>query len=156
MNKWNRKINQFLKKVTEPFTFTAGALLLVGFVSEKIFSFHTGMVICYLIATTLCGLPIFYRGLSGLRMKAVGIEVLVTIAVIGALVIGEYNEAAVVTFLFQFGTFLEQRTLKKTRGAIKALTQMAPTTAWRLEQPDAEPEEVDAEDRKSTRLNSSH
>lgn len=146
MNKWNRKINQFLKKVTEPFTFTAGALLLVGFVSEKIFSFHTGMVICYLIATTLCGLPIFYRGLSGLRMKAVGIEVLVTIAVIGALVIGEYNEAAVVTFLFQFGTFLEQRTLKKTRGAIKALTQMAPTTAWRLEQPDAEPEEVDAEE----------
>lgn len=146
MNNWNRKMNQVLKKATEPFTFTAGALILVGFVSEKIFSFYMGMVICYLVATVLCGLPILYRGLSGLRMKAVGIEVLVTIAVIGALVIGEYNEAAVVTFLFQFGTFLEQKTLKKTRGAIKALTQMAPTKAWRLEQPNAEPEEVDVDE----------
>lgn len=37
-------------------------------------------------------------------------------------IIGEYNEAAVVTFLFQFGSFLEQKTMGKTRSAIKALT----------------------------------
>ena len=62
-----------------------------------------------------------------------GIECLVSIAVIGAFAIGEFSEVAVVTFLFQFGSWLEQKTMKKTRSSIKALTELAPTVAWRKE-----------------------
>lgn len=54
---------------------------------------------------------------------------LVTIAVIGAFIVRNYEESAIVTFLFLFGAFLEQRTLNKTRSAIKELTQMAPESA---------------------------
>lgn len=54
-----------------------------------------------------------------------------------------------VTFLFQLGSFLEQKTRKKTRSAIKALTELAPTTARRIvgsgQDGDFETEEIDAE-----------
>lgn len=62
-------------------------------------------------------------------MKAFSIEMLVTIAVIGALFIGEYVESAVVTFLFLFGDYLEARTLEKTRSSLKSLVDMAPQEA---------------------------
>ena len=64
-----------------------------------------------------------------LRMKAFSIELLVTIAVIGALFIGEYVESAAVTFLFLFGAYLEVRTLEKTRSSLKSLIDMAPLEA---------------------------
>lgn len=104
----------------------------------------TGAMIFYLVGTILCGLPILYRGIQGLRFKTVGIEVLVSIAVIGALMIQEFSEAAIVTFLFQFGSYLEQKTMRKTRNAIKELTQMAPATAFRVE--GDEVEEIDADE----------
>ncbi|HPX27010.1 MAG TPA: heavy metal translocating P-type ATPase, partial [Treponemataceae bacterium] len=43
--------------------------------------------------------------------------------------IQNFEESAIVTFLFLFGSYLEMRTLNKTRSAIKELTQMAPLTA---------------------------
>ena len=144
MSKRNRKLNQFLKKYTTPFTFAAGILTVLGYLAERVTNMRTATIICYLVATVLAGLPIFFRAITGLRMKAIGIEVLVSIAVFGALFIGEYSEAAIVTFLFQFGTYLEQRTLQKTRSAIRMLTEMVPATAWRLESQTAEPEEIDA------------
>ncbi len=152
MNKWNRKLNQFFKKYTTPFTFAAGALTVSGYLAERLTDMRTATIICYLAATVLAGLPILFRAITGLRMKAVGIEVLVSIAVFGALFIGEYSEAAIVTFLFQFGTYLEQRTLQKTRSAIRMLAEMAPATAWRLESQTAEPEEVDADEVKEDDL----
>lgn len=152
MSKWNRKLNQFLKKYTTPFTFAAGILTVLGYLAERLTNMRTATIICYLVATVLAGLPIFFRAITGLRMKAIGIEVLVSIAVFGALFIGEYSEAAIVTFLFQFGTYLEQRTLQKTRSAIRMLTEMVPATAWRLESQTAEPEEIDADEVKEDTL----
>ena len=91
------------------------------------------------------GSPILFRAVQGLRFKTVGIECLVSIAVIGACLIGEFSEAAIVTFLFQFGSYLEQKTMTKTRSAIKRLTEMAPATALRISE-DGGIEEIDAED----------
>src|SRR5699024_6089142 len=62
-------------------------------------------------------------------MKAFSIELLVTIAVIGALFIQEFTESAVVTFLFLLGDYLETRTLEKTRSSLKNLVDMAPQEA---------------------------
>jgi len=62
-------------------------------------------------------------------MKAFSIELLVTIAVIGALFIGEYVEAAAVTFLFLFGSYLEARSLEKTRASLQTLLDMSPLEA---------------------------
>ena len=75
----------------------------------------------------------------------VSIDVLVTIAVIGAFFIQNYEESAIVTFLFLFGSYLEQRTLNKTRSAIKELTELAPESAWKQVE-NGEFEEVDVDD----------
>ena len=146
MNRLSRKLNQFFKKYTTSFTFIAGILTVLGYLTEHLTDMREAAIICYLAATVLAGLPILFRAITGLLMKAIGIEVLVSIAVFGAIFIGEYSEAAIVTFLFQFGTYLEQRTLQKTRSAIRMLTEMAPATAWRLENKTAVPEEIDADE----------
>lgn len=83
-----------------------------------------------LIASSLfAGTFIAIKAFKALRMKAFSIELLVTIAVIGALIIGEYVESAVVTFLFIFGAYLESRTLEKTRSSLRELIDQAPTEA---------------------------
>lgn len=54
-----------------------------------------------------------------------------TLAILGAFVIKEFEESAIVAFLFLFGAYLEQRTLAKTRSAIKNLVELVPETAFR-------------------------
>ena len=85
-----------------------------------------------IIASILGVAPIAIQAYQALRVKVVSIDVLVSIAVIGAIVIQNYEESAIVTFLFLFGSWLEQRTLNKTRSAIRELTEMAPESALRL------------------------
>ncbi|WP_421015525.1 hypothetical protein, partial [Glutamicibacter creatinolyticus] len=53
--------------------------------------------------------------------RHVGIDLLVTVAAAGAVVIGNYWEAAAVTFLFAVGHALEAATLDRTRSALSAL-----------------------------------
>lgn len=62
-------------------------------------------------------------------MKAFSIELLVSIAIVGALYIGEYVESAIVSFLFLFGAYLEARTLEQTRSSLRKLIDMAPLEA---------------------------
>jgi len=80
-------------------------------------------------AAFIAGYPIALNAFRAIRFRIVGIDALVTVAVIGALIIGEYWEAAAVTFLFMFGAYLEGKTLEKTRSAIKSLLDLAPNTA---------------------------
>ena len=98
-----------------------------------------------IIASILGAAPIAIQAYQALRVKVVSIDVLVTIAVFGAFLIGNFEESAIVTFLFLFGAYLEQRTLNKTRSAIKELTEMAPETALKLME-NGEFEEVDVDE----------
>lgn len=96
-------------------------------------------------ATVLAGTPILIKAIQAVRLRTFSIELLVSIAVIGALFIGEYVESAVVTFLFLFGDYLEARTLQKTRSSIKELIDMAPQEAIVL-RPDGSRETIDADE----------
>ena len=58
------------------------------------------------------------------------IEALVTIAVIGAIIIGESAEAAVVVFLFSIGEMLEMLAASKARKSVQALADLVPKTAF--------------------------
>ena len=64
-----------------------------------------------------------------LRYKMVGIDLLVSIAVIAAFIIGDYFEAAAVTYLFTLGHVLEKGSLEKTRSALKSLLELKPSKA---------------------------
>jgi Zn2+/Cd2+-exporting ATPase len=110
--------------------FTAISFLLIAIgVLSALSGYGTVKNLAFLIATIVAGIPIFIKAFKALQMRAFSIELLVTIAVIGALFIQEYTESAVVTFLFLFGDFLEARTLEKTRSSLKQLVDMAPMEA---------------------------
>ncbi len=80
-------------------------------------------------ATVVAGADIARRGIVALRRRHLGIELLVTVAAIGAILLGEYFEAAAVTFLFALGGMLENRAMRKTRDALRDLWQSVPSTA---------------------------
>lgn len=82
-----------------------------------------------IVATFIASVPISIKAFQAIKLRTFSIELLVTIAVIGALLIGEYVESAVVTFLFLFGAYLEGKTLQKTRSSIRELIEMAPEEA---------------------------
>lgn len=107
----------------------ATGLLLTSAIGLHLAEFHEWRQILLIAATVLAGIPIAFKAFKALKMKAFSIELLVTIAVVGALFIGEYVESAAVTFLFLFGAYLEARTLEKTRSSLKALIDMAPLEA---------------------------
>ena len=104
-------------------------LIVIGFTSEMGFNNEAVATWALAIASILGVAPIAIQAYQALKVKVVSIDVLVTIAVAGAFFIKNFEESAIVTFLFLFGAFLEQRTLNKTRSAIKELTEMAPESA---------------------------
>ncbi|PQO33568.1 heavy metal translocating P-type ATPase [Blastopirellula marina] len=67
---------------------------------------------------------------SALRMTA-DMNVLMTVAVAGAIFLGETFEAAMVTFLFTLSEVLEQRSVARARNSIQSLMSLAPDTARR-------------------------
>lgn len=128
-------------------TIVSAILIIIAFVSKLGFENEQIAIWALVIASILGVSPIAIQAYQALKVKVVSIDVLVTIAVIGAFIVRNYEESAIVTFLFLFGAFLEQRTLNKTRSAIKELTQMAPESALKqVENGEFEEVEIDEVD----------
>src|SRR5690554_75302 len=104
-------------------TLISAILIVIAFVSRLAFGLDIIFNIGLIIASVLGVAPIAIQAFQALRVKVVSIDLLVTIAVAGAFIIKNYEEAAIVTFLFLFGAYLEQRTLNKTRSAIMEVTR---------------------------------
>ncbi|QCP06343.1 cation-translocating P-type ATPase [Brevibacterium sp. CS2] len=77
----------------------------------------------------VAGYNIVVKAINALMTKHIGIDLLVSIAAIGAIIIGNFWEAAAVTFLFAVGHALEAATMNKTRSALAELVAVAPDTA---------------------------
>ncbi|MDO5795187.1 MAG: HAD-IC family P-type ATPase, partial [Turicibacter sp.] len=128
-------------------TIVSAILIIIAYVSKLGFQNEPIAIWSLIIASVLGVIPIAIQAYQALRVKVVSIDVLVTIAVIGAFLIRNYKESAIVTFLFLFGAYLEQRTLNKTRSAIKELTEMAPEVALKqLKNGEFEEVEIDEVD----------
>ena len=140
-------MQQYVLSKKSKITWISGTLIIIGFFSHFVLK-NVGVSEGALIMASILGVaPIAIQAVQALKVKVVSIDVLVTIAVIGAFLIQNYEESAIVTFLFLFGHFLEQRTLNQTRSAIKELTEMAPESALRqMEDGAFEEVEVDAVD----------
>lgn len=117
-------IHKYKNKITA----SSGIVITIGFLAGLL---GNGGIkaLALIIATIIASIPIFIKAYQALRMKAFSIELLVSIAVLGALTIQEYAESAIVTFLFLFGDLLEARTLEKTRSSLKELIDIAPQEA---------------------------
>ena len=76
--------------------------------------------------------PIARAGWGALRAtRRPDMNALMTVAVIGALALGEYAESSVVVFLFSLGELLEALTMDRARGAVRALMALRPPEATR-------------------------
>lgn len=126
-------------------TLVGGILIVVAYGAKFGFSNMAIFEIALIIASVIGAAPIAIQAYQALKVRVVSIDVLVTMAVAGAFLIREFEESAIVTFLFLFGAYLEQRTLNKTRSAIKELTEMAPESALKMME-NGEFEEVGVEE----------
>lgn len=140
-------MQRFILSKKNHITLINGVLIVIAFTSKFGFAnmdvFHWTLIIASILGIA----PIAIQAFQALKVKVVSIDLLVTIAVAGAFIINESEESAIVTFLFLFGAYLEQRTLNKTRSAIKELTEMAPESALKqMENGEFEEVEVDEVD----------
>ena len=138
-------MQRFIFRNKNNITLLSAILIVTAYISLWAAGSNEVFTLALIIASLIGATPIAIQAYQALRVKVVSIDVLVTIAVIGAFLIQNYEESAIVTFLFLFGAYLEQRTLNKTRSAIKELTEMAPESAFK-QMPNGEFEMVDVED----------
>lgn len=138
------KVQRFFIKYKKQVLITITILLILA----EVFKWALKLILPYQILMAIAGvvgvIPIILTAASSLKVKLISIDVLVSLAVIGAFIIGEFNETAIVTWLFMLGEVLEDFTLKKTRSAVSDLVSMAPKTALVL-QDDGTTEEEDVD-----------
>lgn len=106
----------------------SGILMVSGFIAAHFASNPYVGPILLTTAAIVAGSDIAVRAWNSLRVRHVSIELLVTIAATGGILIGIYEEAAAVTFLFLLGAYLEERTIRRTRGALDNLISSAPSS----------------------------
>ncbi|RPI55972.1 MAG: cadmium-translocating P-type ATPase [Acidobacteria bacterium] len=83
----------------------------------------------FLISILTGGVYTARRAWAATRVMSLDINVLMLVAVLGATIIGEWSEAAMVTFLFAFAQILEARSMDRARNAIRALMDLTPPEA---------------------------
>lgn len=96
-----------------------------------------------LVAIAACGLGTYKKGWIALKNGNFNINALMSIAVTGALLIGQWPEAAVVMFLFTIAELIEAKSLDRARNAIRGLMQLTPEHAT-VQQADGSWVEIDA------------
>ncbi|WP_141505384.1 heavy metal translocating P-type ATPase [Paenibacillus luteus] len=105
----------------------AAALLLDGLLDKQ------AVILLYLIATVISGYTTFLRGLKNLFRLKFNIDTLMTIALAGAVAIGEWKEATLVAILFGLNELLEGYGMEKARRSMETLLQVAPKEAVKWE-----------------------
>src|SRR5688572_557409 len=83
----------------------------------------------FTLAAAIGGVYPARRAWTAIRSRTLDINALMVIAVTGALILGEWLEAASVVFLFAIAQWLEVRTLERARQAIRALIELSPRDA---------------------------
>jgi Cd2+/Zn2+-exporting ATPase len=101
----------------------------------------------FITATLVAMYPIALRGINNLRINHdFNINLLMTIAALGAILIGETLEAATVIFLFAMGEALEGYNADRARSSLRGLMDLAPAQAIRLRRTDSQFLSISGED----------
>lgn len=106
------------------------AVLAVGYAVELL-SLAPAIVsqVIFLIGALYVGHDIIKHGLVELSHKKVKIELLITIATVGAFILGSGEEGALLMILFYLGEYLEHYSLNKSKSSLVKLVKMTPDTA---------------------------
>lgn len=107
------------------FLVISGIALIFSFSHVKLFNVDLAWV-----AVIFCGLPIIKEGIEGLVTEFdIKADVLVSMALIASVIIGEIFAAGEIAFIMQIGAFLEEFTVNKSRKGIEKLVHLTPTLA---------------------------
>lgn len=82
-----------------------------------------------LVSIVAAGLPTLRKGWIALRTLTINIYFLMSIAVVGAVILGKWPEAAMVTFLFALAEMIEKLSLDKARNVLRSLAAYVPDVA---------------------------
>lgn len=111
-------------------TAASGCLTALGLLLSLLGHPSGTTVPMYLAAVVSGGYYIARRGFLAARQLHLDMNFLMTIAVLGAMLIGEWVEAATITFLFALAQVLESRSMDRARNAIRSLMDVAPPQAF--------------------------
>lgn len=113
------------------FALVCGALLLAGFVIEKLVSAAPDWLptACYVAAYGFGGFFTLREAIDNLKLRKFEIDTLMLVAAAGAAALGAFAEGALLLFLFSLGHALEHYAMGRAKRAIEALAELAPRTA---------------------------
>ncbi len=119
-------------------------ILIVISLISLLTSFILSIEYLSLIAIILCGTPIFKESIEGLITEFdIKADLLVSIAIISSIIIGELFAAGEIATIMAIGGFLENHTVKKTQNRIKELIKITPQIATRIKNGNEEKIPVD-------------
>jgi Cd2+/Zn2+-exporting ATPase len=107
----------------------SGILFAIGFGMQQLAAGLRLEWIPFVLSIAVGGVFTVRRAVVSARARSLDINVLMVVAVAGAIVLGEWSEAASVVFLFALAQLLEARAMDRARGAISALMELAPAEA---------------------------
>lgn len=110
----------------------AGALIALGYVLQLAGldgAAWSPAAVAFLLAVPVGGVITARRAWASLKARSLDMNVLMSLAVIGAIVLGDFAEGATVIFLFSIGQYLESRALARTRRSIRDLMDLTPARA---------------------------
>jgi len=113
----------------ERLVFLSGGALAIGLISNVAGATGVAGWIPYFAAIVLGGIYTARRAWTSLASRHLDINVLMMVAVAGAVALGEWSEGASVVFLFALAQVLESRAMARARGAIRSLMDLAPSEA---------------------------
>ncbi|MFN2446285.1 MAG: heavy metal translocating P-type ATPase [Vicinamibacterales bacterium] len=111
------------------FVLASATMLVLGFVADAFGAPEAWRVVAYVTAILAGGVYPARKAVSALRQRTLDINVLMLVAVAGAIGLGEWAEAATVVFLFAIAQWLESRSMDRAREAIRALMNLTPIEA---------------------------
>ncbi len=107
----------------------SGVGLLSGLIAERLLSLPLVAQGFYGISLVIAIVPILRAAWIALKLRRADMNLLMTLAAIGAAILGQWFQGALVIFLFALGTTLQNFTFGRTRNAIRDLMNLTPATA---------------------------
>ncbi|MDP3046712.1 MAG: HAD-IC family P-type ATPase, partial [Chloroflexota bacterium] len=124
-----RRYRDFFLATNTLITIANGTLLIAGAIASLVFQATPAANLLWVASALVGGSPIFLLAARGIRKGDLTAGVMVSVAMIAAILIGEYSAAALVAFMMMFGEILENFTMARANNALRQLATLIPAQA---------------------------